>query len=98
MFVQSLLTNGARLIDESVARWVAKSFESASVSLAPWIILKVVWCRQVPDFDARIKNVQKYCAKSNSSLNITTTVNEISVAELDKIAFWVNKIILLIGE
>lgn len=93
MFVQSLLTNGSRLINDGMAGWVAKNFARVQVSLSAVKDFKK-WSG-VDKFQILIKGlkeIQKHCVKHKSSLNITTTVNEISVAELDKIAFLVNEI------
>lgn len=95
MFVQSLLTNGSRLDNKNVAKWVAKNFVVVQVSLNAIDSFKV-WSRTSTDkfkiLTHGLKEVKKHCVKNNSLLNITTTINEVSVADLDKIAFWVNKI------
>lgn len=92
-FMQSILTNGSQLVNEELAIWVAKNVERVQVSFNA--VDRFEEWTGVRNFQALLKgmmNVSKWCANHKTTFNIVTTVDKISVGELEKIAFWVNKI------
>ena len=91
-FTQSLLTNGTLLTEEK-ARWAAENFARVQISFNA--VDRFEEWTGVNKFNSLIKGLEKasnYCSQKGASLNITTTVNEISITELEKIAYWVDKI------
>lgn len=93
MFVQSLLTNGSRLINEKISRWAAQKFARIQVSLSAADSFRE-WSGtdKLHTLIKALRMTQKYCSKYKASLNITTTINETSVLELEKIASIVDEI------
>lgn len=92
-FAQSILTNGSRLADEKLAKWIAKNFERVQISFNVVDRFKE-WTKtgNFQTFLMGMMNASKYCAKYGTTFNLATTIDEISITELEKIAFWVNKI------
>ncbi len=92
-FVQTLLTNGLKFYNKDIAEWAAQSFQRVQISFnavdkfKEWTgVDKFLILKQ------GLLNISKYCHQHKTSLSITTTVNKISISELEKIAFWINKI------
>lgn len=90
---QSLLTNGLLLKRRDNAEWASKVFQRVQISFNAVDRFKE-WTG-ANAFDVLIvgmENISECCAKQGVSFNITTTINELSIAEFEKIAYWVDKI------
>jgi len=84
---QSLLTNGLAFTDKDKAMWAAKTFQRVQISFNAVNKFKE-WTgvAALPRLIEAMKNISVCCSKTGSFFNLTTTINEISILELEKIA------------
>lgn len=93
-FTQTILTNGSLLANnEDLVKWTAKNFERVQISFNAVDRFKD-WTG-MDKFQMLLNGmfkISKSCVKSKKVFNLTTTIDEISIGELEKIVFWVNEI------
>jgi MoaA/NifB/PqqE/SkfB family radical SAM enzyme len=90
---QSLLTNGLLLSNKENAEWASRVFQRVQISFNAVDRFKE-WTGTnfLGTLIKGMKNLSECCMTRGTSFNITTTINDISLSEIEKIAFLVNEI------